>query len=161
MFRKDSATFRRRSRSRKRRSILRNITRVNDIAGATWDLFRSPCPSLIVRLTRLFRFNPLSLHRSVPPFSPFRSSCFSFPLSVARALDLPFSARDRTQSFSLSLSLSVFLPFRHLARACVWVRGSAIELVNGLAAVRCFASAARSIVLSQCVPYAGTVKYSS
>lgn len=130
-------------------------------------------------LTNVDRYSVISIARgqwyrrsnvgsvSIPASVPDRLTCFfrsnpsppslSFALFLSLSISLSPQQTGPDLSLSLSLPLSLLLPFRHLARACVWVRGSAVELVNVLT-VRC---SRRQLVLSQCVLHAGTVKYSS
>lgn len=99
----------------------------------------------------------------IPRFPPtdHRISLSFYPARARARVRSPF-LYDRPDPVSLSLflthSISPFPP----PRACVRVGacGSAVELVNGRTrlTVRC---SRRQLVLSQCVPYAGTVKYSS
>lgn len=105
-----------------------------------WDPSRSSRPSRIVRLTCFFRSNPLSLLRS-PLHQIALSLSFSSARARARSRSPSLFLHDRPDPVSLSLSPSATM------RACVWVRGSAVELVNGRTRTRSplLASAARSL----------------
>lgn len=98
------------------------------IAGAISDLCVRPGPFAL----------PVSFVLTLPSLLIPRSP----PMSLSLSLDLPFSAIDRTRPLSLYFSPSA----TSRVRACVWVRASAVELVNGRTRTRSplLASAARS-----------------
>lgn len=115
-----------------------SVTRVNGIAGAKCGIRLDP------RVRPGSFALPVSFVPTLSPFSvsPFiRSLSLSFSSARARSRSPSLFLHDRPDPVPLSLSPSATM------RACVWVRGSAVELVNGRTRTRSplLASAARSL----------------